>query len=313
MTITVPSGGGGGNLGIPPMPDGVTYNSVGPSAATNRGETLPLFSIVNNGQTGIETLSDYDALANDIVFYLNGVTQYAVSMNDIEALFSLGITQATGFIWYDNVDLAFYQIFKVSAGNALIKITNGGVITHIGTDSNTNYGFTPIMTADTVGQIMHRAAHGSGDFTLYYTKESAVDHDTVDIDSATGLASNIAEFILTGATLPPEGAVAYLTADKTASIGQITYISQANHNAYHLSFMRKGGYAALNMDDIRSLGIDTGNPQYPKYHYWDDKVALGGSQENNGVNPFIFGPRCFERIDFDKWIQDVCDYLGLPS
>ena len=284
------------------MPDPVASNSVQNLGGRNTFH-MPLLSLPNNGKTSIFLQGDFDNTTADTVFLLNNVQQYGISMADINASTGTALTNNTSFVWYDNVDLALYQIYEDASSNlSLIKIDNDGTITNIGTDTNANYGFVVIQTNNNATQTMERAAMGSGDFTVTYVEEaSAGVRETVQVSSSTGLASGNQPFILSGAVLTPAAAITYITADKTAGIG-----------IWGTSFLRADGYAVVDRTRMKVTAQDNTNPSFPKWLYWDGKVVLSQGVENNLSGATTMGPRVFERVDFDKWVQDVCDYLALP-
>jgi len=313
-TTTVTSTGN--DSGIPAMPTAQVYNSVKNIGGATAGFALPIVSLTNTGKTAIQLNVDFDNTAADQIFLLNGVSQYAISIADINTALTLSLTKNTSFIWYDNVDLAVYQLYQDASNNLfLIKITNAGTITNIGSDSPANYGFTVVMTSNTAVQIMTRAAQGSGDFTVTYCEEAEAGvRETVTVSSSTGLASGNIPFILSGAVLTPAGGVTYITADGTAAIGQMGRLSVISGNVKTtLPFLRADGYGAIDPGRSHSYFFDGNNATFPRYMLWDDIVVISQGVENTVSNVTILGPRCYPRNTFDAWVQSVCTFLGLPS
>ena len=110
MTINV-GGGGGATFGVPPFPEAVTYNSVKNDGPATASFFMPLFTLANTGKTSIKLNPDFDTTNSDTIFTLIGVVQYSVSILDINASAGIGLQTMSSFVWYDNVDLALYQIY----------------------------------------------------------------------------------------------------------------------------------------------------------------------------------------------------------
>ena len=220
------------------------------------------------------------------------------------------------FHWYDSVDDALW----VGAGGAInigeiwvAKIADSdGTVTYVGkTTLSSNFQGTLVSGHRRRGNwYAARAAAGSGDITIYNLTKFAV------ISSAN--ASEVT---------PP----ALITQDGVNIIDRSGYLSADGKvmcTGIHSERMRS-------VDAVPHIEVKRGGalglcllPPWPGFPYtfrgrfelWDGYVALvpGGDETWSSTYSATttwstFGPRFFDRTDFDRWLNDLADALGLPE
>ena len=206
-----------------------------------------------------------------------------------------------GLIWYDNVDEALW-VFAIDTGATPDRVYVAklddltGTITSIGSfqaDVNLSRGDQ--------GGFIERAAHGSGDFTI------CDDNDSYVISSSDGsIVSGPVGITLGGITPHHPG---YRTADGMTMIRTGPLYTGA---AFLVSVYRGGG-----VGEILFYGSTDGNGfgvynQYACCILWDSYVATSVGFADSAVST-PYGPRYFELVDFDRWLNDIADILGLPE
>lgn len=160
---------------------------------------------------------------------------------------------------------------------------------------------------------MERAAHGSGDFILYTAQNST------NINSSTGAATDNGSVTLTGAVNVISDDLKYITSDGKAAIGQISLGTSGNGASYQqreITFMRQDGIGSLLMDlDTQFLPVGSSVSVVNNdigFLNWDGGILVM-QKISMSANFSMSGKRYFDRTLFDKWVHEVCDYLGLEG
>lgn len=255
------------------------------------------------------------AAANDgSTILLPGATEVGQPISRIDSAGSVVWTKtATALVgsadawspicWYDTVDAALW-LMLVDTGptpdvNYLVSIDEmTGAIIH----SFSFAGATGVFQGLCTSFHFEREAMGSGNFNLWCGVSKYV------ISSTDGS-------LVSGPTVETYGGVplyayattcGYRSADGTIRIcGNITNITSGA--GMSITIARGGGYAAFYASVPWAFG-SLGSSGYISAIPWAGNIALGSFSSALSTS----GPRIFARIDFDRWLNDMADFLGLP-
>lgn len=301
--------------GAPRLPVAKAHKG-GANNSFSDGVNLPMFTL-GNGRTFLRVITtSSSAPGAALEFILDSVQQFTVTLVNINATLTLAVTHYTGGYWYDQSDDLFYVLYadNINNINHLVTISPAGTITLVGTDTDANYGGA--IQTQTDYNYMVRAAHGSGDFTVYNGGSKQV----ATVNSGTGAATGATPFILTGATLNTANQVRYVTKDGTAAIGKYSrqFRGSPGSETFTLGFMRKdsSGYAHADKNlEFGLLHLGSGDivADHLGFMEWDGGICIFEKKNTVATSMSINGPKTFEIAAFDAWVQAMCDYIGLPK
>ncbi len=239
--------------------------------------------------------------------------------------------------WYDQINNNLYFLSQASSSNqvgasAIQKIDcsdgtwtqlcsfNGGVAHNNYGEGNTIYPVTP-ATPDASDWIVIYPEYGTAYRMVVKTFNSAgVQYGGNDyLKYSRGLAEENTLGFLGG----------YITADRTMLMGspKLAYDGTAGTETIYLSFpICRGAVRTLvsvpfdGSLPVQPMGlvntsIAISNPTDTLLTAWGDSVLFlaDASQGETVTKRTIFGRRLFDRVDFDRWLQEVADYFSLPA
>jgi hypothetical protein len=226
-----------------------------------------------------------------------GVSQWTVNPAAINA----AATGMVPVVWYDTVDGMLWAMAKNTADtpdtiySGKVNATTGAV-TAVGSCS-----LDGIATTSFALSYFRSDALGSGNLILSWAFKKYV------FSSANGsLVSGPTDEKLGG--VAPAGLLnsGYHTADETLHIaGAMLGISG---DGMQIGVYRGGAFGVYQTTSHVFGAV--GNADGAILPWGPNKVALAAS---NQLTCMVYGPRIFERTDFDRWLHDVADVLGLPQ
>ncbi len=228
---------------------------------------------------------------------------WTVARTDID----VGAEYWTPFVWLDTVDACLYVMTLDNGSNtwtlAKIALSDGGV-TVIGT-ATAPAGFMVYGYFDSLSTRVVRAAAGSGDFTVDYAGYR------ITLSSGSGA-------ILSGPTQITQAGVSvkklvYASADGNVLINMApTRFASTAPSTISTDVQRGGSVGRYSLDGTNHIGNLQNYTGPTSFIVWGDCVA-GYSSFLSGSDSRWYGARFFDRTDFDRWINDIAELLGLPA
>lgn len=312
--------GGGNSAGAPRLPaaaKGTYWTQLSSVSDGGNGGRIPMFTVGQLGNSYFKVPDDTRIGQNSPIAYFElGVQQFSIIGTAVETALSITFNNWAGLFWYDNVDDLFYFMVMEDAPAQvhLCTVTRGGTLALVGTETEAN--LSAVFGVQTDNQWWERAAQGSGDFTIYFGTSSG---EVASISSSTGLVTSAgAPLILTDATSKvaqsESNNIGYITEDGKIAIGSSVIIDGQDNMV--LSVSRKNGNGAVMIsnnafgfvvDDALSLTVNL------RFDKWDGKVALYRNTTTSASSMDIFGQRCWDITEFDQWLHDLCDWLGVDG
>ena len=281
-------GGGGGGGGIPAPPEALKKKLNG-SHNSRYGRDLPTpeedggFIRLPHSSTNTSVLEKYNKA---------GVQLWAVSAVDIHASETLGQEQWTGVFWLDTVDncIWVWVCDQKPAPDAhyLAKVAlSDGAITQVG---STNEAPSQWL-GDFSKYYVERASMGSGNLTIR-------DGDwKITLSTADGSVITPAAQV-TQDTMEVYSGCNYETADGSVYLYYFGFDGVSGH------IMRGGMHKRVTLP-TGSPSVDSG-PSWPTL--WNGYIAFAST-----FTTTVSSGRFFDRVAFDKWINELADYYGMPE
>jgi len=255
----------------------------------------------------LEVQTDANSTTAPTRLVVGTVIQWSFTIAEINTALTLAITIYAD-CYYDSVDLATYLLYQEGSSPVqLLKVTNAGTLTRIGSDSVSNY--TSMGSSSTSN--LYRTTSGSGNL-LYRTSSGIVaGEDTISISDGTVASS--AGLSLANSTTTLTLTAKYITADKSAAIGVTSFTAEgASQDVERLvEIKRKNSSMYVSQRELNFGAYGLSNTANWKLKEWDDHIILVAFPAASVISMTFRGARIWTRPVFDNWINDVCDYYGI--
>ena len=304
--------------GIPKLPTAVKHRAnLNSTVAGGSLGNLPMITPGTN-RTQLRMPDSTNALTDSYLYLEDDVTIWTITITNVNTALTLALTAWTGLHWFDNVDDLFYFVLRdATPGYSLITIDRAGTIALVGTDTEANLGM--VFSTSAANQWWERSAQGSGDFSIYIGTEVAT------ISSSTGAVTAIgANFVLTGATdkIINSNFRGYISNDKKIAVsgGRVdNYVAGVTQTqVINLSLTRgdSSGSFGINPGELgwSFSELETASVEI-RFEKWDGKLVITASPRATAsvISASLAGPRVFEIADFDGWLHDIGNFIGLEG
>ena len=236
----------------------------------------------------------------------DGVIDWTVNIASLQAVVA-AVDIFTGHFFYDGTN---HKIYFIAVDTTTTEDTWYLMSIAVGTGVVTNVGSVgTVKTAEaTTGLLyygfMSRTNITSGDFTIYDGSE------VITIDSSDGsVVTALATIAQDGFTLDTALSFSYANSDGSL----LTGVSSFQHNTtnYTQIVIYRGGQSGTvyrDLGEARFFPTCISTAQAAP-RLWDGNIIIAG----DSTTASRYGVLATTRAEFDRWLTDIADKLGLPE